>query len=95
MRAFFDSVKSLRTIRDVDASFSAALDQVRGAGGVAGKPLVVVLGGRGDGSVLALWDLFAKQAARSTNGRTVVSSSGRYAAGRPWPPTALNILGLR
>jgi hypothetical protein len=56
----------------VDASFSAALDQVRGAGGVAGKPLVVVLGGRGDGSIPALRDLFARQAALSANSSTVV-----------------------
>jgi pimeloyl-ACP methyl ester carboxylesterase len=79
LQAFFDTVKSLRTIRDVDASFSAALDQVRDASGVGGKPLLIVLGGRGDGSIQALRDLFAEQAALSTNSKTIVIAGATHA----------------
>jgi hypothetical protein len=43
LQAFFDSVKSLLTIRDVDSSFSQALDQVRHTPGIGAKPLAVVL----------------------------------------------------
>jgi pimeloyl-ACP methyl ester carboxylesterase len=79
LQAFFDSVKSLQTIRDVDGAFSDALNQVRSARGVGDKPLVVVLGSRGDGSVSALRDLFAAQARLSTNSRTVLVDGATHA----------------
>jgi pimeloyl-ACP methyl ester carboxylesterase len=79
LRAFFDSVKSLETLRDVDASFSVALDQVRHAGGLGSKPLVIVLGSKGDGAIPALRDLFARQAALSTNSRTRVVDGATHA----------------
>lgn len=63
----------------MDASFSAALDQVRGARGIGGKPLVVVLGSRGDGSIPALRDLFARQAALSANSSTVMVAGAMHA----------------
>jgi pimeloyl-ACP methyl ester carboxylesterase len=67
LKAFFNSVKSLETIRDVDTSFSAALDQVRNTRGVGAKPVAVIVGSRGDGSIEALRDLFRQQAQLSTN----------------------------
>jgi pimeloyl-ACP methyl ester carboxylesterase len=79
LRAFFNSVKSLETIRDVDTSFSVALDQVRSAGGLGSKPLVIVLGGSGDGSVEALHDLFVQQAALSTNSLTLIVDGATHA----------------
>jgi hypothetical protein len=79
LQAFFNSVKSLETIRDVDADFSAALQQVRTAGGFGAKPLVVVLGSHGDGSIAALQDLFADQAKLSTNSRTVMVEGATHA----------------
>lgn len=72
LQAFFDSVKALQTIRDVDVSFSTALDQVRHAGGIGSKPLAVVVGSLGDGAVEALRELFVEQAALSTNSVTRV-----------------------
>lgn len=70
LQAFFDSTKSFETIRAVDASFSAALDQVRHAGGLGSKPLMIVLGSKGDGLNDALRDLFKQQAALSSNSAT-------------------------
>jgi len=72
VQAFFNSVKSLETIRAVDASFSTALDQVRNAGGLGSMPLAIVLGSRGDGATEQLRDLFIQQAALSTNSHTRV-----------------------
>jgi hypothetical protein len=57
----------LETIRDVDSSFSAALNQVRNTRGIGAKPVAVILGSQGDGSIEALRDLFAQQAQLSTN----------------------------
>jgi pimeloyl-ACP methyl ester carboxylesterase len=79
IQAFFDSVTSLETIRDVDSSFSQALDQVRRARGIGSKPLVVVLGSRGDGGVPVLHDLFVQQAALSTDSRTLVVEGATHA----------------
>jgi hypothetical protein len=79
LQAFFDSVKSLQTIRDVDSAFSPALDQVRSARGLGDKPLIVVLGSQGDGSLPALRDLFADQARLSTNNRTLVVDGATHA----------------
>ena len=79
LQAFFDSVKSLQTIRDVDSAFSDALNQVRTAGGVEDKPLVVVLGSQGDGSIPVLRDLFTEQARLSTNSRTRVVEGATHA----------------
>ena len=67
LKAFFNTVKSLETIRDVDTSFSAALDQVRNTGGLGAKPVAVIVGSKGDWSIEALRDLFAQQAHLSTN----------------------------
>jgi hypothetical protein len=72
-------VKSLENIRAVDASFSVALDQVRRAGGPGSKPLVIVLGSKGDGSIEALRDLFVRQAALSTNSLTRVIDGATHA----------------
>jgi hypothetical protein len=57
----------LETIRDVDTSFSAALDQVRNTRGLGAKPVAIIVGSRGDGSIEALRDLFGQQAQLSTN----------------------------
>jgi pimeloyl-ACP methyl ester carboxylesterase len=79
IQAFFRSVKSLETIRDVDSSFSSTLDQVRHTGGLGSRPLLIVLGSKGDGSVEALRDVFARQAELSTNSRTLVVPGGTHA----------------
>lgn len=79
LQAFFNSVKSLETIRAVDASFSVALDQVRNAGGLGSKPLAIVLGSQGDGSIEQLRDLFIQQAALSTNSLTRVVDGATHA----------------
>jgi pimeloyl-ACP methyl ester carboxylesterase len=79
LQAFFDSVKSLLTIRDVDSSFSQALDQVRHTPGIGAKPLAVVLGSRGDGGIDALHDLFVQQAALSSNSVTRVVDGATHA----------------
>jgi pimeloyl-ACP methyl ester carboxylesterase len=79
LQAFFDSVKSLETIRDVDSSFSQALDEVRHTSGIGAKPLVVVLGSRGDGGIAALHDLFAQQAALSSDSITHVVDGATHA----------------
>jgi pimeloyl-ACP methyl ester carboxylesterase len=98
LQAFFDSVKSLQTIRDVDSAFSDALDQVRSARGLGDKPLVVVLGGQGDGSVPELRDLFADQAKLSTNSRTQFVDGATHAGlvdNRSYAPqTAAGILDV-
>jgi hypothetical protein len=67
LQAFFNSSKYLETVRAVNASFSVALDQVRAADGIGSKPLGIVLGSNGDGGLEAVRDLFAQQAALSTN----------------------------
>lgn len=79
LQAFFNSVKSLQTIRDVDTSFSAALEQVRSAKGIGSKPLLVVLGSEGDGSIEPLQDLFADQERLSTNSSTRVVAGATHA----------------
>lgn len=79
VQAFFNSVKSLETIRAVDASFSVALDQVRNAGGLGSKPLAIVLGSKGDGATAQLRDLFIQQAALSTNSLTLVIDGATHA----------------
>ena len=78
-QAFFNSTRSLETIRAVDASFSTALDQVRGAGGLGAKPLAVVLGSKGDGGNEKLRDLFVQQAALSTDSVTRVINGATHA----------------
>jgi pimeloyl-ACP methyl ester carboxylesterase len=67
LQAFFNTVKSLETIRDVDTSFSAALDQVRNTRGLYAKPVAIIVGSQGDWSIEALRDLFEQQAQLSTN----------------------------
>jgi pimeloyl-ACP methyl ester carboxylesterase len=79
LQAFFDTVTSLQTIRDVDSAFSIALDQVRATRGIGAKPLVVVLGSRGDGAIPALRDLFVAQARLSTNSRTEMVEGATHA----------------
>jgi pimeloyl-ACP methyl ester carboxylesterase len=79
LQAYFNSVKFLETLDAVDASFSVALDQVRSAGGLGSKPLVIVLGSKGDGSVEALRALFVRQAALSTNSLTRVIDGATHA----------------
>jgi pimeloyl-ACP methyl ester carboxylesterase len=78
LQAYFNSVKYLETLRAVDASFSVALDQVRSAGGLGSKPLVIVLGSNGDGSMEALRDLFIRQATLSTNNLTRVINGATH-----------------
>lgn len=98
LQAFYDTVKSLQTIRDVDSAFPAALDQVRHAAGIGAKPLAVVLGTKGDGSVEALRDLFAAQARLSTNSVTRVVDGATHAGlvdnQRYAPQTAAAILAV-
>jgi len=79
IESFFHSVKSLETIRAVDASFSAALDQVRKAGGLGSIPLAIVLGGQGDGASEPLRELFVQQAALSTNSLTRLIDGATHA----------------
>jgi pimeloyl-ACP methyl ester carboxylesterase len=79
LQAFFDSVTSLETIRDVDSSFSEALDQVRQTHGIGAKPLVVVLGSRGDGGMEALHDLFVQQSKLSSDSLTRVVDGATHA----------------
>ena len=98
LQAFYDTVKSLQTIRDVDSAFPAALDQVRHAAGIGAKPLAVVLGTKGDGSVEAFRDLFAAQARLSTNSITRVVDGATHAGlvdnQRYAPQTAAAILAV-
>jgi pimeloyl-ACP methyl ester carboxylesterase len=79
LQAFFNSVKSMETVRDVNASFSIALDQVRHTSGLGDKPLAVVLGSKGDGSNEQLQDLFAQQARLSSNSFTQVVEGASHA----------------
>jgi pimeloyl-ACP methyl ester carboxylesterase len=79
LQAFFDTVKSLQTIRDVDAAFPATLEQVRHTGGIGSKPLAVVLGSKGDGSDEHLRDLFAAQARLSANSVTRIVEGATHA----------------
>jgi len=79
LQAYFDSAKSLETVRAVDVSFSAALDQVRQASDLGDKPLAIVLGSEGDGSIEALKDLFLQQAALSSNSFTLMVDGATHA----------------
>ena len=79
LQAFFNSVKSLETIRAADASFSVALEEVRTAGGLGSKPLAIVLGSKGDGSIEQLRDLFRQQAGLSTNSLTRLIEGATHA----------------
>ena len=79
LQAFFDTVKSLQTIRDVDSAFPATLEQVRHTGGLGAKPLAVVLGSKGDGSDEHLRDLFAAQARLSSDSVTRVVDGATHA----------------
>jgi pimeloyl-ACP methyl ester carboxylesterase len=79
LQAFFNSAKSFETILAVDASFSAALDQVRQAKGLGDKPLAIVLGSNGDGSNEALKPLFQQQAALSGNSLTRIVDGATHA----------------
>ncbi len=72
LQAFFNTARYMETVRAANTSFSAALDQVRNASGLGAKPLAIVLGSKGDGSQEPLRDLFAQQAALSTNSITHV-----------------------
>lgn len=71
LQAFFNSVKALETVRAVALSFSDSLEQVRNTGDIGSKPLAIVLGSEGDGSIKALEELFVEQAALSSNSFTV------------------------
>jgi pimeloyl-ACP methyl ester carboxylesterase len=51
LQAYFNSVKALETVRAVAVSFSESLEQVRNADNIGSKPLAVVLGSEGDGSL--------------------------------------------
>jgi pimeloyl-ACP methyl ester carboxylesterase len=79
LQAFFNSVKSLETVRDVNDSFSSALDQARHTGSLGSKPLAVVLGSKGDGSIEQLRDLFNQQAGLSSNSFTQVVEGASHA----------------
>jgi pimeloyl-ACP methyl ester carboxylesterase len=80
LQAFFNSTKAWETIRDVNTSFSSALDQVRKAGSLGDIPLVVVLGSKGDGGDELLSDLFDQQASQSTNSVTRVIEGATHAS---------------
>jgi pimeloyl-ACP methyl ester carboxylesterase len=79
-QAFYNSTKAWETIRDVNTSFSAALDQVRQAGSLGDIPLAVVLGSDGDGGDELLSDLFAQQATLSTQSVTRVVEGATHAS---------------
>ena len=79
LQAFFDSAKSLETVRAVDNSFSSSLDQVRQAADLGPKPLAIVLGSKGDGSQALLQDLFAQQQAMSPDSFTSVIEGATHA----------------
>lgn len=79
LRAFFNATKSLQTVGAVDASFSTALEQVRQARDLGAKPLAIVLGGAGDGAREQLRDLFARQAALSTDSISVMVEGATHA----------------
>jgi pimeloyl-ACP methyl ester carboxylesterase len=79
LQAFFNSVKSLETVRDGNDSFSSALDQVRHSSGLGNKPLAIVLGSKGDGSIEQLRDLFAQQAGLSSNSFTQIVEGASHA----------------
>ena len=78
-QAFFNSARSLDTIRAVDESFALSLDQVRAAGGLGSKPVAIVLGSKGDGGNEKLRDLFIQQEALSTNSITRVIEGATHA----------------
>jgi pimeloyl-ACP methyl ester carboxylesterase len=78
MQAFYDSVKYMDTVRDVNTAFPMALEQVRTLGDLGAKPLLVVLGSKGDGSLEPLRELFEQQAALSTNNVTRVVTGATH-----------------
>jgi len=55
------------------------LEQVRQAGDLGNKPLVLVLGSQGDGGNEQLRDLFDQQAALSTNANKLVVEGATHA----------------
>jgi pimeloyl-ACP methyl ester carboxylesterase len=79
LQAFLNSAKMLDTVRAADSSWSVALEQVRHTGNLGSKPLIIVLGSKGDGSVEQLQDLFAQQAALSTNSLTRLVDGATHA----------------
>jgi len=79
LQAFINSAKSFETILAVDTTFSTALDQVRNAGNLRAKPLILVLGTNGDGGIAELHDLFVQQAALSTNSLTITVEGATHA----------------
>jgi pimeloyl-ACP methyl ester carboxylesterase len=80
LQAFFNSTKAWETIRDVNTSFSTALNQVRQAGSLGDIPLAIVLGSKGDGGDELLSNLFTQQAALSTQSMTRVIDGATHAS---------------
>lgn len=79
LQAFFDSTKSMETIRSMDASFAVALDQVRKARDLDDRPLATILGAQGDGGADELKPLFEEQAALSSNSISVMVEGATHA----------------
>jgi len=80
LQAFFDTAKFWETVRSVDNSFSQSLDEVRQAGDLGEKPLVIVLGTNGDGSIVELHELFAQQQKLSSNSLTRMVEGATHAS---------------
>jgi pimeloyl-ACP methyl ester carboxylesterase len=72
LNAYYASTKFAEMIRRQYHLFATLLAQVRAARGLGDTPLAVVLGSQGDGGIDALGDLFAQQAALSSNSVTRV-----------------------
>lgn len=79
LQAFFDTVKFWETVREVDNAFSQSLDEVRHAADLGDKPLMIVLGSKGDGSIAELQGLFEQQAALSSNSHTRMVEGATHA----------------
>lgn len=78
-KAFFNSLKSLETVQDVNNTFSSALEQVRHTGELGSIPLAIILGSQGDGGNPKLSDLFAQQGALSSNSTTQTIDGATHA----------------
>lgn len=80
LQAFFDTAKFWETVRSVDNSFSQSLAEVRRASNLGEKPLVIVLGSKGDGSIAELQELFMQQEELSSNSLTRMVEGATHAS---------------
>lgn len=80
LQAFFDTTKFWETVLAVDNSFSQSLEEVRHASDLGGKPLVIVLGSKGDGGIAELQELFSQQEHLSSNSLTWTVEGATHAS---------------